>query len=363
MHELYLGLMSGTSVDGIDVVLADFSGIYPTICATHYQEISLSLREKILRLCEPGDDEINRLGEIDVELATQFANAALALLIKEKIAPEKIRAIGSHGQTIRHHPAKNFTLQIGDPNIIAAKTGITTVADFRRKDMALGGQGAPLVPAFHESVFASQKNHRAIVNIGGIANVTILRKDDSPIIGFDTGPGNCLLDAWMMQHQHARYDLNGAWAEQGNIDNELLKALLADPFFIRTPPKSTGKEYFNLTWLKQYLSDSVSALDVQTTLAELTAKTIIDAIECYFLQGEIFICGGGAHNNYLVSRIKCLAENYSVTTTDSLGVHPDWVEALAFAWLAKQTLARKPGNLTSVTGAYNSAILGGVYYV
>lgn len=359
MNELYIGLMSGTSADGIDAALVDFSQPHPQLIATHYNPYPRELRQLILELCHPGTNEINRLGELDIALGKAFAHTANTLLENQKISSTQIKAIGSHGQTIRHHPHLKFTLQIGDPNVIAAETGITTIADFRRRDLAHGGQGAPLVPAFHQEIFAS-KESRAIVNIGGIANITVLT--DS-VLGFDTGPGNNLLDAWAETHLQKTYDENGTWAAQGKVNIELLNQLLADPYFKLAPPKSTGREYFNLNWLKKFLTPSISAVDVQATLAELTAINITDAVKKHLNTGEIFICGGGAHNAFLLSRIKELAKPLTAHSTSQLGIDPDWVEAIAFAWLAKQTLNKKPGNLTAVTGAKKPAILGGIYSV
>ena len=359
MNELYMGLMSGTSADGIDAALVDFNTLQPKLIATHYNEFTPKLRQTVLDICRPGHDEINRLGELDILLGKEFARAANTLLQHHHINPKHIRAIGSHGQTIRHHPQRQFTLQIGDPNIIAAETGITTVADFRRRDMAYGGQGAPLVPAFHQHIFSKKNTHRAVVNIGGIANITLLT---SSVLGFDTGPGNTLLDAWTEKHLQQRCDKNGAWAAQGILNPSLLKNLLDDPFFKLPPPKSTGREYFNLMWLEKYLPANLSAIDVQTTLVELTACSIISAIKNYLSTGEILICGGGIHNAFLLERLKTLADPLSVHSTEQAGINPDWVEAIAFAWLAKQTLDKKPGNLIAVTGAKQPTILGGVYY-
>lgn len=366
MTELYIGLMSGTSADGIDAALVDFSQPLPRIVATHYAAYPDTLRKKIHALCQAGDDEIMRMGELDIILGKAFAQATNELLHNQSLSAHDIKAIGSHGQTIRHHPHHpyRFTMQIGDPNTIAAETGITTVADFRRKDMALGGQGAPLVPAFHQHILASDSIQRAIVNIGGIANVTILSPNQQKaIIGFDTGPGNALLDSWIQRHQHLTHDKNGAWAAKGKILPLLLEKCLTDPYFKLTPPKSTGREYFHLAWLEKYLSETYSSVDVQTTLAELTAITIIEAIQHYFSNGEIIICGGGAHNHFLLSRLRALAEpHFNIDTTLKYGIHPDWIEAMAFAWLARQTLNRQPGNLPSVTGATQQTILGGIYF-
>ncbi len=333
----------------------------PTLLASYYQPFSLSLRQSILDLSHPGLDEINRLGELDVLLGKQFAVAANQLLLAH--SDKIIRAIGSHGQTIRHHPERHFTLQIGDPNCIAAETGITTVADFRRRDVALGGQGAPLVPAFHAAIFRSPDQNRVIINIGGIANITILPADPAlPVIGFDTGPGNTLLDAWATAQLGQSYDDKGGWARSGKIHSDLLAHLLRDPFFKRKAPKSTGREYFHLEWLNRHLSLAVASEDIQSTLVELTAQTMIDAILPYFSSAEVFICGGGVHNFFLMERLKILAPQWSIQSTAALGVNPDWIEAMAFAWLAKQTLGHLSGNLTTVTGATKPAILGGVYY-
>lgn len=361
MAELYIGLMSGTSVDGIDAVLVDFSRPQPQLVGTYYQEFASDLRQSILALCHPGEDEINRLGKLDVTLGKAFAHVVNTLLENHSIKPKAIRAIGSHGQTIRHHPYHQFTLQIGDPNIIAAHTGITTIADFRRRDLAYEGQGAPLVPAFHQMIFAKKNLNRIVLNLGGIANVTLLFGNEK-ILGFDTGPGNTLLDAWAEQHIHEPCDKNGEWAAQGKLCPDLLQQLLSDSFFQLPAPKSTGREYFNLSWLNSFLSKSYSPIDVQTTLVELTAKSIIDAVNRHMSEGEILICGGGVYNAFLVERIRQLAPSFWVDSTQKFGVDPDWVESMAFAWLAKQTLEGKTGNITAVTGAKKASILGGVYY-
>jgi anhydro-N-acetylmuramic acid kinase len=345
MTELYIGLMSGTSVDGIDAVLVDLENQKPNVIATHFEKMPEVLRQSILDICAPGNDEINRMGELDYLLGRQFAFTANTLLEKNNIKRENILAIGSHGQTIRHHPAKNFTLQIGDPNVIAALTGITTIGDFRRRDIAHGGQGAPLVPAFHQAIFSDKNANRVILNIGGIANVTLLPAQGN-VLGFDTGPGNTLIDAWAQKHLQKRHDEKGIWASEGTIDKSLLENLLSDNYFKLTSPKSTGREYFNIAWLEKYLS-LTSPNNIQATLVELTALSIINAIDASFEKSEIFVCGGGVHNDYLMLRLKELSKQHCINSTASLGVDPDWVEAIAFAWLAKQTLAKKPGNLTA----------------
>ncbi len=362
MSELYIGLMSGTSMDGIDAALVDFSQSHPRLIDAYCMPYTTEVRQSILALCQPGENEINRLGAMDVLLGKKFAAAAWHLLQKNQVKPNDIRAIGSHGQTIRHHPADRFTLQIGDPNIIAAETGITTITDFRRRDIAWGGQGAPLVPAFHQAIFATRQN-RAIVNIGGIANVTLLSADQPAVLGFDTGPGNTLLDLWAEKHLQQPRDESGNWGKQGRIQQDLLQAMLADPFFQQAAPKSTGREYFNLRWLQQFPLNHYQPVDIQSTLTELTAQSILRSIEPYFSAGEIVICGGGIHNTFLLERLRDNAKKYSVESTEKYGTHPDWVEAIAFAWLAKQTLAGKPGSLPTVTGAKQASILGGVYFV
>jgi anhydro-N-acetylmuramic acid kinase len=366
--ELYIGLMSGTSGDGIDAALVDFSQSRPVVIATHYTPYTQAVRNKILALCHKGEDEIQRLGELDILLGNEFAQATNCLLKQQSLEPKVIKAIGSHGQTIRHHPHDpyRFTLQIGDPNTIAAMTGITTVADFRRKDIALGGQGAPLVPAFHQFLLTSDKIDRVIVNIGGIANVTFLPKKTAPVSGFDTGPGNVLLDVWVHDQLNQKHDEKGNWGAQGTMQPRLLECLLADPYFQLSPPKSTGREYFNLAWLKEHLntfSKEVAPMDVQTTLVELTAQTIVNCIRAQMTSGEILICGGGVHNDFLMLRLQALSTpSFSIASTNEYGIDPDWVEAVAFAWLARQTLKRQPGNVPSVTGAKQAVILGGVYY-
>ena len=367
--ELYIGLISGTSADGIDAVLVDFSQHQPRMIASHYAAYPPTLRAEILALYEQGENEIQRLGELDVSLGQAFAQAVNTLLKQQSLTPNSIQAIGSHGQTIRHHPhhPHRFSIQIGDPNIIALETGIMTIADFRRKDMAHGGQGAPLVPAFHHYLFSSEQTDRIIVNIGGIANITLLpKKNTGSIIGFDTGPGNALLDAWIYLHQGKNYDEHGKWGQQGNIQPDLLKHWLSDPYFYLSPPKSTGREYFNLAWLQKTLlsfKTPLSSVDVQTTLVELTVCSMMMAIRKQLFTAEIFVCGGGTRNDYLMSRLqKQATPQFTVDSTESLGMHPDWIEAAAFAWLARQTCHQQPGNLPSVTGAKAAAVLGGIYY-
>lgn len=361
MQELYIGLISGTSADGIDAALVDFGDSKPRLLDAHCPKFSDELRSRILSLTQPGHDEINRLGKLDVELGQAFANAANHLLEKNHLTSTQIRAIGSHGQTIRHHPQHNFTLQIADPNIIAARTAITTIADFRRRDMAVGGQGAPLVPGFHHYVLRTPEIDRVIVNIGGVANITILA-GNRPVFGYDTGPGNNLMDAWTNLHWGRPYDKKGEIGTKGQKNPELLKKLLDDEYFKMSYPKSTGPEYFNLAWLEKYLPENISREDVQTTLAEFTAQSIISEIKKHMSTGEIIICGGGVHNDFLMRCLALSADTFTVFSSQHFGIDPDWMEAMAFAWLAKQTLEGKCGNITHVTGASSPVILGGVYW-
>lgn len=366
MKEYFIGLMSGTSADAIDAVLVDFSdGIH----LVHHlsRPYPPGLQTRIKALAQPGEDEINRALELDTLLGEAFAQAACELLTEAGVSASQVRAIGSHGQTIRHRPAADgktgFSWQIADANIIAERTAITTVADFRRRDIAAGGQGAPLVPGFHRTIFHSPGQDRAIVNIGGIANITWLPAQGT-MQGFDTGPGNTLMDTWIKHHLGQPYDHDGNWAQTGTVDTPLLDTLLQDPYFHLPAPKSTGPEYFNSAWLQTYLhSHPASATNVQTTLLGLTATTIADNI--MRLSGgkstEVFVCGGGAHNSALMRALESALPGCSVKTTAALGIDPQQVEAIAFAWLARQTLAGKPGNPGLVTGAGRECVLGAIY--
>ena len=368
--ELYIGLMSGTSADSIDAALVDFSHGRCQLLGTHSSDIS-DLKSEIHALAQPGDNEIQRLGQLDRELGVRFAETVNQLLRQQQLTNTAIHAIGSHGQTIRHRPPSSekghaFSLQIGDPNTIAGHTGITTVADFRRRDIALGGHGAPLVPAFHQAIFHQPGARRAIVNIGGIANITLLEKsDETPMQGYDTGPGNGLMDAWTLTHLQQPYDAEGNWSRQGKTLPALLEQLLSTPYLALPPPKSTGRELFNLDWLKGQLGTlnrPFEPADVQATLLDFTAQTIASAIKRHSEEPlDVFLCGGGAHNRALVEKLSALLDPIQVATTDSIGVPVDWVEAIAFAWLAQQTLEGKPGNAPAVTGARTAAILGAIY--
>ncbi len=352
-------------MDALDAVLVNFSVSPPQLLSSYSHDLGEELRHALLALAQPGDNELERMAQLDVTLGRLSAQTCQQLLAKAGLARTEIKAIGSHGQTVRHAPGASppFTVQIGDPNTIAQLTGITTVADFRRRDMVVGGQGAPLVPAFHQALFHSPEKNRVILNIGGIANISILPAASSiPASGFDTGPGNMLMDAWSQLHQHQPYDDNGEWARSGHVDNELLNDLLSDPYLSLPPPKSTGREQYNIHWLKQQMRGAPRVEDVQATLCELTAASIAHAVLQFApATEEIFVCGGGARNSYLIERIGDYLEGCRVTTTSKLGVDPQWVEAMAFAWLARQTLLGLPGNLPAVTGASEAVILGGIF--
>lgn len=367
---LFIGLMSGTSVDGLDCALVQISDDDVTLLHTLQQGIPTEIREQVATLSHSGPGEIERMGVLDRELGALFANASMALLESAGKTPAQITAIGCHGQTIRHRPPsgghsnqQSFTLQIGDPNTIAEMTGISTVADFRRRDMAAGGEGAPLAPAFHSGAFAREGINRVVVNIGGIANASLLQ-GKKLIAGFDTGPGNTLLDHWIERQQRLPYDRNGQWAAGGKIEHALLDKLLNHPYLALTGPRSTGKEAFNLPWLYDLLTSlpDIEPQDVQATLVEFTAKTIADAVQQSGLEvSEAYVCGGGAHNRYLMERLSATLSGVTLGTTAELGIDPDWVEAATFAWLAWRTLANLPGNAPAVTGASHERILGAIY--
>lgn len=359
---LYIGVMSGTSLDGLDIALIEQTPAIKLI-ATHYIPMPDSLRTELLGLCASGPDEIARSAIAQqnwVKLAAQGINTLLA---QQNLTPDDIRAIGSHGQTIRHEPARGFTVQIGNPALLTELTNITVVSDFRSRDVAAGGQGAPLVPAFHEALFEERAGNRAVLNIGGFSNLSLI-EPGKPVAGFDCGPGNVLLDAWIHQQRGDSYDRNGLWADSGKVEPALLKSLLSDPFFVTQGPKSTGREVFNLPWLTQHLAQlpTFAAEDVQATLLELTALTIIES-----LQGaqndtqEVLVCGGGAHNVALMNRLTSLLPKAKVSSTSAYGVDPDWVEAMAFAWLAHCCLEGIAANRPSVTGARGLRILGAIY--
>ena len=397
---LYIGMMSGTSLDGMDAVLCQFGGEENTqqplrLLATRSQDFPPRLREVLLALCQPNgvQELVPTVGEPNSELDwfgwaskeyAEFASEVVNNLLQQSNTDvESVLAIGCHGQTVRHRPQMGFSLQLLDANIIAERTGISVVSDFRRRDMAVGGQGAPLVPAFHQALFATPDSTRVLLNLGGIANITVLPANDSsvndalvnnsPVIGYDTGPANLLLDAWTALHTDKDYDAGGAWAQSGQVVEPLLNQLIEHPFFARSYPKSTGREDFNLAWLQSELQkfDQASAhiryssADVQATLTELTAMSASMQINMFINAQEnssVYVCGGGALNDYLMTRLQAHLPHCTVETTASLGLNPAWVEAVAFAWLARQTLMGETGNLPAVTGASKGVVLGQVCF-
>lgn len=361
MADLYIGLISGTSADGVDAALVRFSP-QPTLLQARNLPYPEWLRQAVLAVDH--GTSLGRIGELDVALGRHFASAVQALLADAGTHPAEVSAIGSHGQTVWHAPEGDtpYTVQLGDPNIIVEATAITTVADFRRRDIAAGGQGAPLVPAFHQGVFSAADEDRWVLNLGGIANLTYLPRAGEAA-GFDTGPASTLMDAWIRHHRNQAMDAGGGWARSGHVDPELLNALLSDGYFARTGPRSTGREYFNLAWLERHLNGNELAEDVQATLLELTARSVADAARAHSATAtRMLVCGGGVHNTALLERLKDLLGPMRVGSTAELGVDPNYVEATAFAWLAAQTLAQRPGNLPSATGARHPAVLGGVYF-
>lgn len=371
-ESLYIGLMSGTSMDAVDAVLVDLDACHLRLLEIHSQPYPPALQTRLQKAIrnEVTPDE---LGRLDRSVGEAFAACALALMDRANVTAPSIKAIGSHGQTVRHAPEgeEGFSLQIGDPNTIAERTGIMTVSDFRRRDIAAGGQGAPLVPAFHAWFFGSEHEPRALLNLGGIANVTLLPPSVSgspatthslSITGFDIGPANTLLDSWCWQHRNLPYDNDGLWARSGNLHQPLLDSFLSDPYFSRRPPKSTGREYFNQDWLQRHLEQqpALAPADVQRTLLELTAVSVA-AMPQMEPQTKVFVCGGGCRNLFLLERLRDLMPESEVTTTAEVGLAPQAVEGAAFAWLARQTLEGLPGNIPASTGARGIRILGGIY--
>lgn len=360
--------MSGTSLDAIDAALVRCTAQGCELLASLEHPIAPGLRHAIAAISQTGDDEIERLGQLDREFGALFADAVLALLADSRYDKSDVAAVGSHGQTIRHRPpsagnSPSFTLQIGDPNTIAELTGITTVADFRRRDIAAGGEGAPLAPGFHAAAFAREGSGRAIVNIGGIANITVL-SGTHLLSGFDTGPGNTLLDHWTQRHRGQAYDRDGEWAAEGRVDAALLEQLRGHAYLSRRGPRSTGKEAFNLVWLDSCLQrlPAIESQNVQATLAEFTADTIASAIIAAGTEiAEVYICGGGARNTDLMRRLYRMLAPRQLDTTAVLGIDPEWVEAAAFAWLAWRTVNGLTGNAAAVTGATGARVLGGIY--
>jgi anhydro-N-acetylmuramic acid kinase len=362
---LYLGLISGTSADSIDAALVSFAGGTPQVKATYAHPWSASLRERMLALMqEEATLDLDAFGRLDVEIAHCFAEAALKLLQQSGTPARSVRAIGSHGQTVRHRPGGDypFTLQLGDASVIAECCRIDVVADFRRADIAAGGQGAPLLPALHAMLLAREGHSRVVLNLGGIANITVLDAHGG-VLGFDTGPANGLLDAWCLRHRGEAFDRDGAFAASGSVDTPLLEALLADPYFALAPPKSTGREHFHLSWLATHPHlANLSPADVQATLLELTARSVLEAITQQTPpSADVLVCGGGTHNHRLMQRLAELLAPRVVSSTAAHGIDPDFLEATAFAWLARQRLLGLPGNLPAVTGAHGPRVLGALH--
>lgn len=363
---LYLGLMSGTSADGIDAALVQF----PTTggcrfvhgLTTRWEPM---LRARLVALGEGGPlDSLEELGELDARIAINFADAANQLLAEAGVEPAQVRAIGSHGQTVRHRPLADpaFTVQLGDGNRIAELTGITTVCDFRRRDVAAGGQGAPLMPAFHLGMLGAADEDRAVLNLGGIANLTLIPREGA-VRGFDTGPANALMDAWCQRHTGRTFDADGAYAASGAVDEGLLAGWRSEPWFDLPPPKSTGREQFHLAWAEAHMGEGeYSAADVQATLLELTALTVADALLAQQPQTRrLLVCGGGVRNRQLMKRLAARLPGVQVESSAVHGLDPEYVEAMGFAWLAQRTMDGLAGNLPSVTGAKGLRILGAIH--
>lgn len=358
---LFAGLMSGTSLDGVDAVVADFAAPHPRILSSAFVAYPASLRDDLLALNAAGHDELRRASEISVRLAHLYAQATHDALLGAGLASDQICALGCHGQTVRHQPAQGYSLQLNQPALLAELSGIAVVADFRNRDIAAGGQGAPLVPAFHDQILRTPDEHRVVLNIGGISNITDLAPGKATR-GFDTGPGNMLLDGWAARHLGTPFDAGGAWAEQGRIDHDLLSRLLAHPFLALAAPKSCGREEFNLDWLETQIDAPLAAADVQATLLEFTARSIVDAcLRETGLPQRLLVCGGGVHNTRLMLRLGELLAGCEVVSTAAYGVSPDYLEALAFAWLARCCVTGVAGNLPQVTGARGPRVLGAIY--
>jgi len=370
-HERFVGVMSGTSLDGVDAVLAEFAGGSCRCVAAVHRAFQPELRVALLALQLAGPDELARAARASNALADAYAEAIAAVLGAAGVAAADVAAAGVHGQTVRHAPAEGWTLQLNNAARVAERTGVTVVSDFRSRDVAAGGQGAPLVPAFHAALFSRADVHRVVVNVGGIANITELPPAGgaASVRGFDTGPGNVLMDLWCARHRGEAYDEDGRWARAGVVDATLLAALLEEPFFAAAPPKSTGRDLFNAAWLDQRLAEHArragrapGAVDAQATLVALTARTIADAVtrRCDGAN-EILVCGGGANNGALMAALAAALAPRKVTTTAAYGVAVEHVEALAFAWLARETMAGRPGNLPGVTGARGLRVLGAIH--
>lgn len=367
---LYLGLISGTSMDAVDCALVEIHQGLPKVVGHDARPLPDELKRKLQRLCSNRDIDLRLLGSTDIEVARLFADTVNDFLDSHGLQAGDIQAIGSHGQTIWHEPPRaanqcGFSLQIGDPNTIAQRTGITTVADFRRRDMAAGGHGAPIVPVLHQALFQSSSVDRIVLNLGGIANITLLRKDGSVPAGFDTGPASVLMDGWIHQHKGLPYDKDGAWAASANAHPQLLARLLDEPYFRAPAPKSTGRELFNPGWLERSLNSLGTALapaEVQATLLALSAETVAREVRLLLDEGEILVCGGGSHNSALLQQLAVRLPRFSISSTTQYGLDADYVEAAAFGWFAYRTLQREVIAFHPFTGAAHSVIAGGIYY-
>lgn len=369
MSTYYIGLMSGTSLDGVDAVLVDFVGPTPKIIQSAFTCFPETLRTELLSLQTPnGDNELARSMLAANALADLYAQLVQDLLKLARLRPEQIRAIGAHGQTLRHQPELGYSVQLNAPARLAELTGISVIADFRSRDIAAGGEGAPLVPAFHAAMLHHEHKHRAVLNLGGMSNLSMLpaRHSSLPVFGFDCGPANILLDTWAQKHLGKSFDLDGQWAASGEVNADLLEWLLHEPYFSKAPPKSTGRDLFNLTWLEEQLAlstaSALSHADVQATLLMLTVETVANALDQHMPNcQQVFVCGGGAHNTYLMQRLGRRLPHIQWQTTDEVGIPAQSMEALAFAWLAWRHIQRLPGSLPAVTGAKEARILGAYY--
>ncbi len=360
-RELFVGLMSGTSLDGVDAVLVELSGPRPRLLAAAHRPFDASLRVALLALNAAGESEMERSALLGNELARRYADATAQVLRAAGVEASSVRAVGCHGQTVRHRPERGYTIQLGNAALLAELSGISVIADFRSRDVAAGGQGAPLVPAFHAAVFAHPAEDRVALNLGGIANLTWLPRADH-VSGFDTGPGNCLLDLWAVRHLGTAIDEGGEWAAGAKPIEHLLERMLAEPFFAAPPPKSTGRDLFNARWLRDKGSDGEPPRAVQATLLELTARTVRDSVARFCGSADrVILCGGGTRNRALMRRIGELFAPAAVETSALHGVDPSHVEATAFAWLAQRALQNTPGNLPAVTGARGPRVLGAIY--
>lgn len=365
--QIFIGLMSGTSLDGVDGVLADFSGAQPRVLAHHAMPFAPALKQELLALNNPSDNELHRAALAANGLVRVYAQTVQALLTDTKTSASDVCAIGAHGQTVRHQPGAfdgtGYTLQLNNPALLAELTGIDVVADFRSRDVAAGGQGAPLVPVFHQGIFGQINRAVGVLNIGGIANLSVLHANGDAL-GFDCGPGNALLNHWCQAHTGKAFDNDGAWGASGSVIEPLLQAMLAEPFLHKTPPKSTGRDLFHPTWLAHQLSSfaHANAADVQATLTEFTARACVnDVLRHAADASELIVCGGGALNGLLMQRLQAGLPDARVLSSAERGMPPLQVEAAAFAWLARQTVLGLPGNLPKVTGAQGARILGGIF--